>query len=263
MLARGLVASRAEAQALIGEGKVRLDGEIARRAALRCGPRARITLLERRPFVSRGGKKLAGALADFQLSPRGRICADVGASTGGFTDCLLQAGARRVYAIDVGSGQLHPRLRADERVIVRENCNARYVKALPQPLDWVVVDVSFISLTKILPALVGWLAGEAVVLALVKPQFELGPGAAPYLRRGVVRSKKKRRQAICSVLTAARAAGLRPLQLARSCLRGPAGNQEYFLHLGWRNGEGRTDADLLLDLADEDGHPTQNAGRRG
>ncbi len=254
LLARGMVASRAEAQALIADGKVRLDGKIVRKPAQLCPLEARIVIGEGQRYVSRGGEKLAGALAAFQFSPHGMICADVGASAGGFTDCLLQAGAARVYAIDVGRGQLHPRLRQDERVIARENCNARHLTTLSEPIKLLVVDVSFISLSKLLPVMVNWLAVEAEILALIKPQFELGPGAVN--RSGVVRKPEKRRAAILSVIAAARALGLRPRKLARSCLRGPAGNVEYFARLGWGCGEVRGDALLLRNLAADVSHPT-------
>ena len=254
LLARGLVASRAEAQSLIADGKVRLDGKIARKAAQLCPPEARIVIGEGRRYVSRGGEKLAGALVAFQLSPSGMVCADVGASTGGFTDCLLQAGAPRVYAIDAGHGQLHPRLRQDDRVITRENCNARHLTTLPEPIELAVVDVSFISLSKLLPVTIGWLAQQAEILAMIKPQFELGPGAVN--RRGVVRKPEERRAAILSVVAAARSLGLRPRELARSCLHGPAGNVEFFVRLSWGCNEARGDASLLRDLVADVSHPT-------
>jgi len=189
-------------------------------------------------FVSRGGEKLANALEALDIDVAGRECADVGSSTGGFTDCLLQAGAARVVAIDVGHGQLHPRLRSDPRVTVLERTNARTVTELPFAPDLVVCDVSFISVTKALPPVLrlarpGW---EAVVL--VKPQFEAGRA---HVKRGVVRGPEVRRNAVANVLRAAHAWGGDPLGVVDSGLPGPKGNRELFVHLVNRPAE--TDPD--------------------
>lgn len=181
------------------------------------------------PFVSRGGEKLAGALEAFRVDPAGRVCLDVGASTGGFTDALLQRGAVRVHAIDVGRGQLADALRRDPRVISRERTNARDLapELLGEPVSLAVVDVSFISLRLVLPPVARCLAPGGEVVALVKPQFEAGRGRAP---GGVVRDPAVHREVLARALDDARAAGLVPLGLAVSPLVGPAGNREFFLH---------------------------------
>jgi 23S rRNA (cytidine1920-2'-O)/16S rRNA (cytidine1409-2'-O)-methyltransferase len=185
---------------------------------------------EPRRFVSRGGEKLAGALADLAIDPAGRRCLDLGASTGGFTDCLLAAGARSVVAVDVGYGQLSPRLREDPRVCVLERRNARDLQPgdLPEPVDLVTADVSFISLRLLLPVLTR-IAPEADLLLLVKPQFEVGRDRVG--KGGVVRDDALRRQAVAEVREAAQALGLDALGEAESRLAGPKGNREVFLHL--------------------------------
>lgn len=184
---------------------------------------------EDRRFVSRGGEKLAGALEDLGLDPAGRRCLDLGASTGGFTDCLLQAGAARVAAVDVGYGQLHPSLRDDPRVVVQERTNARHLEALPFAVDLVTVDVSFISATKLLPRL-RQLAPGAELLVLVKPQFEVGREQVG--KGGVVRDDALRREAAARVEAAAAALGWERRGEAESRLPGPKGNREIFLWLG-------------------------------
>jgi 23S rRNA (cytidine1920-2'-O)/16S rRNA (cytidine1409-2'-O)-methyltransferase len=226
----GLVDSRSKAQAMIlagrvfcGERRVEKSGMLLPADAaldLRAGPR----------FVSRGGDKLAGALAAFAWSVADLVCVDVGASTGGFTDCLLQHGARKVYAVDVGHGQLAQRLRADARVVERERTNARHLApgAFEDPVDLVVVDASFISLTKLLPAVAGWLRSGRHLLALVKPQFEVGRAEATR-GRGVVRDPHLRERAIQSVRAEMDRAGFDLLGAADSVLAGPKGNREHFL----------------------------------
>ncbi len=185
---------------------------------------------EPRRFVSRGGDKLAGALADLAVDPTGRSCLDVGASTGGFTDCLLAAGARRVVAVDVGYGQLAPRLREDPRVLVLERRNARSLEPadVQPPAELVTVDVSFISVRLLLPVLLR-VAPEADWLVLVKPQFEVGKGRVG--KGGVVRDDGLRAQAVADVREAAEALGLEALGQAESRLAGPKGNREVFLHM--------------------------------
>jgi 23S rRNA (cytidine1920-2'-O)/16S rRNA (cytidine1409-2'-O)-methyltransferase len=180
-------------------------------------------------YVSRGGEKLAAALQAFAIEVRGAVCADVGASTGGFTDCLLQAGAARVYAIDVGHGLLHWKLRADPRVVLMERTNARYLERLPEAVDFVSVDVSFISLRLILPAVRRWLKAGGQVVALVKPQFEAGREQVG--RKGVVRDVEVHKQVLIRILGTARELGLGARGLIRSPLRGPKGNQEFLLWL--------------------------------
>lgn len=181
------------------------------------------------PYVSRGGEKLASALEAFGVDPAGRVCLDVGASTGGFTDALLQRGAERVHAIDVGRGQLAEALRRDERVVSRERTNARDLAPalLGETVSLAVVDVSFISLRLVLPPLARCLAPGGEVVALVKPQFEAGRGRAP---GGVVRDPAVHREVLAAALDDVRDAGLVPVGLAASPLVGPAGNREFFVH---------------------------------
>jgi 23S rRNA (cytidine1920-2'-O)/16S rRNA (cytidine1409-2'-O)-methyltransferase len=194
----------------------------------------KLTLVQRPRFVSRGGDKLAAALDAFGVDPRGMICLDVGASTGGFTDCLLQHGAARVYALDVGRGQLAESLRNDPRVVSLERTHAARLApghpqrvTLPEPVDLAVIDVSFISLTRVLAAVHSQLAPAGQVIALVKPQFEVGPALAP---GGVVRDPQARQAAVESVAEHARSIGLRVLGELESPLVGPAGNREYLIH---------------------------------
>ena len=249
-MARGLARTRAEAARLILAGRVRLaDGAAAKAGRLVAGD-VPLALAAPAPFVSRGGEKLAAALAAFRVVVRDRVCLDAGASTGGFTDCLLQAGARRVYAVDVGHGQLHARLLADPRVVVRDGVNTRYLtpEGLGEPVTLVTVDVSFISLTKVLPALARCLvrpldvggqegprsgasndAPAAMIVALVKPQFEVGRRQVG--KGGVVRDPALHAAAVQTVAGAGRALGLRAVGVVASPLRGPKGNREFFLHL--------------------------------
>jgi 23S rRNA (cytidine1920-2'-O)/16S rRNA (cytidine1409-2'-O)-methyltransferase len=229
LVARGLAPTREKAQALILAGDVAANGAVVRTAGTLLPLDAELSVAAPPPYVSRGGLKLAGALAAFPIDPSGRVCADVGASTGGFTDLLLQRGAQRVYAIDVGYGQLDPGLRADPRVVVLDRTNARYLRSLPEPVSLVTVDVSFISLAKILPALRGWLTAEGEVIALVKPQFEVG--ASQVGKGGVVRDAGVRARAVVTVAEAARALDLRVRGVCPSPIAGPAGNREIFLWL--------------------------------
>ena len=194
-----------------------------------------LTLVGRAPYVSRGGEKLAGALDAFGVDPAGRVCLDVGASTGGFTDCLLQRGATRVYALDVGRGQLAPSLRADPRVVSMERTHARRLDpadpahaGLPERPSLAVIDVSFISLTRLLDAVAGALAPGAEIVALVKPQFEAGPRLAA---GGVVRDPAVHRAVLDRVRAYAGSIGLAVRGETESPLLGPAGNREFFLHL--------------------------------
>ncbi len=229
LVERGLVASREAGRRLIMAGEVLVNGEPALKPGMAVAPDAEVALKARPRFVSRGGEKLAAALARFAITPHGWVCADVGASTGGFTDCLLQAGAARVYAIDVGQGQLAWSLRQDERVVVMENVNARYLEALPEPIDLACVDVSFISLRLILPAVRRWLTAEGQVVALVKPQFEAGRGQVG--RGGVVRDPEVHYRVLREIIACGQGLGLMPRGLMPSPLRGPAGNAEFLLWL--------------------------------
>jgi 23S rRNA (cytidine1920-2'-O)/16S rRNA (cytidine1409-2'-O)-methyltransferase len=232
VLAEGLAETRSRAEALIREGRILVDDVPVEKPGAKVRPEARLRLRggPARRFASRGGEKLAGALADLGIDPAGRDCLDVGASTGGFTDCLLQAGARRVVAVDVGYGQLDPRLRADPRVVVLERTNARHLSAadLPGPVDLVTVDVSFISVRLLLPRL-REVAPAAELLVLVKPQFEVGRERVG--SGGVVRDDALREAAADEVAAAARALGYAVAGRAESRLAGPRGNREIFLRL--------------------------------
>jgi 23S rRNA (cytidine1920-2'-O)/16S rRNA (cytidine1409-2'-O)-methyltransferase len=235
LVADGLAESRTRAQALILAGRVLVDDAPADKPGTRVRDGARVRLRGESPrFASRGGEKLAGALADLGVSPAGLVCLDVGASTGGFTDCLLQAGARRVVAVDVGYGQLHPRLRADPRVAVLERTNFRTApagavrEAAGAEIGLVVVDASFISAALLLPR-AAEVAPRAELLVLVKPQFELGPGRVG--KGGVVRDDAARAEAVERVRAAAAALGYEAVGRADSRLAGPKGNREVFLHL--------------------------------
>ena len=231
LVERGLAESRSAAQALIMAGEVRVDGEVALKPAAAVDRAARLEVEHGPRFVSRGGEKLDAALEAFGIPPAGRTCADVGASTGGFTDCLLQRGAARVYAIDVGKGLLHWRLRNDPRVVVMERTNARFVQKLPEPVSLVTVDASFISLKILLPVVRGWYGppAGADLVALVKPQFEAGRQQAAR-GEGVIRDAAIHRQVLLDVLTFAAAQGLGVRGLIRSPLLGPKGNAEF---LAW------------------------------
>jgi 23S rRNA (cytidine1920-2'-O)/16S rRNA (cytidine1409-2'-O)-methyltransferase len=231
LVSLGLAPSRERARALIGAGVVFRGEQRIDKAGDLVDPAAELTVRgDPIPFVSRGGVKLEGAIAALEVPVKDRVCADFGASTGGFTDCLLQRGAKKVHAIDVGYGQLADKLRSDPRVEVRERTNARHLtsESLGEPIDLVVIDASFIGLGKLLPAAVLVLAPEGEVLAMVKPQFEVGP---KNLDRGVVRDPVRRLQAIDGVAAEARALGLRERGRVDSTLPGPEGNLEAFLWL--------------------------------
>lgn len=238
LVERGLVESRAKAQALVMAGQVRVEGEVALKPATPVDTASRVEVEQGPRFVSRGGEKLEAALQAFGIAVRDRVCADVGASTGGFTDCLLQHGAARVYAIDVGKGILHWRLRNDPRVVVMEKTNARFVEALPEPVSLVTVDASFISLKILLPAIKGWYGSlppappveAAELVALIKPQFEAGRQDAAR-GDGVIRDALIHRQVLQDVLTFADAHGFGVRGLLRSPLLGPKGNAEFLTWL--------------------------------
>jgi 23S rRNA (cytidine1920-2'-O)/16S rRNA (cytidine1409-2'-O)-methyltransferase len=227
LVQRGLAESRNQAQRLIMSGEVRVDGETAARPAQLVPEEARLEVQAALPYVSRGGTKLEAALTAFGISVQGKICADIGASTGGFTDCLLQRGAARVYAIDVGHGILHYRLRQDPRVVPLEETNARYLERLPEPVELVSIDAAFISLRLLLPPASGWLRTGGDVVALVKPQFEAGRVAVG--RGGVIRDSRIHREVLERVVAYAVDAGLGPQAVIRSPLRGPKGNVEFLL----------------------------------
>jgi 23S rRNA (cytidine1920-2'-O)/16S rRNA (cytidine1409-2'-O)-methyltransferase len=238
LVARGLAPSRERARALILAGIVTSETRRVDKAGELLALDAELSVRgQDHPFVSRGGVKLAGALDAFGFDDArvtGLVAADIGASTGGFTDCLLQRGAARVYAIDVGYGQLHDKLRKDTRVVVMERENARYLQALREPIDLVVVDASFIGLGKLLPAIARILRPSGELIALVKPQFEVGKARVG--KGGVVRDEALRSEAIGAVLRAAEELGLVLRGQADSCLPGPSGNREHFLWLAKLDG---------------------------
>lgn len=227
----GLAESRSKAQALVIAGKVRLNNQVVTKPGLQIPTEAVVTVEQDLPYVSRGGQKLVAALHGFSINPKGLICADVGASTGGFTDVLLQRGAVKVYAIDVGYGQLAWKLRQDERVVVMERVNARYLEALPELVDLTTIDVSFISLKLILPVVQQWLRTPGMVVALIKPQFEAG--RAQVGKGGVVRERPVHQQVLEDILYFAREIRLNLFGLIPSPITGPAGNYEFLAFWGW------------------------------
>jgi 23S rRNA (cytidine1920-2'-O)/16S rRNA (cytidine1409-2'-O)-methyltransferase len=227
---RGLAPSRERAQALLLAGQVRVNGERMEKPGSRVAADSRVELTgDGLRYSSRGGLKLEGALEDFGISPRDKTCFDIGSSTGGFTDCMLQNGARRVYAVDVTVNQLDWKLQKDPRVVTIEG-NARYLKAenLNEPADFVTMDVSFISVTKVLPAIVALVNLGADFLVLIKPQFELEKNQVG--KGGIVRDAALQQKAIENVRYSIDAMGLEIIGVRPSRITGAEGNQEYFLH---------------------------------
>jgi 23S rRNA (cytidine1920-2'-O)/16S rRNA (cytidine1409-2'-O)-methyltransferase len=248
-----LCSSRSSAQRLIRAGEVKVNDRVADKPGMDVDSSARVEVKEKPPYVSRGGEKLKKALDVFKIAVAGRIALDGGISTGGFTDCLLQAGARKVYGVDVGYGQVAWSLRQDERVVLKERTNLRYLK--PELLygsdsraTLGVVDVSFISLRKILPALWDLLDGPREVVLLVKPQFEVGRASVG--KKGVVRAPQDRTRAIWQVLQSARVLGWRDRGLTVSPLIGPAGNLEYLLWLDTQGSPQSLDLDSIGQLVE-------------
>jgi 23S rRNA (cytidine1920-2'-O)/16S rRNA (cytidine1409-2'-O)-methyltransferase len=231
LVERGLFETRTKALAAVMAGQVLVDGKTADKAGMAVAEDSELSLKsDPCPFVSRGGLKLRAALDAFSIDVRDRIGLDVGASTGGFTDCLLQAGAAKVYAVDVGTAQLHSKLKADSRVISRENTHAKLLRPewfSPKP-DIAVMDVSFISSGQVLPFVVPCLANPFDLIVLVKPQFEVGPKLAP---KGVVRDPAVRLQSVDKVRAAAVGLGLVERGMAESPVVGPKGNHEFLLWL--------------------------------
>ena len=229
---RALCRSRAEAAALIMAGRVLVDEHLVDKAGSLVSPSCSVRLKESLPFVSRGGLKLRGGMDHFDLDPQGWCCLDIGASTGGFTDCLLQDGAVKVYAVDVAYGLLDWKIRSDPRVVVLERCNARYLgkEQVPDPIDFCVIDTSFISLTKLLPPLPALFGkNEIRIVCLVKPQFELerdkiGAG-------GIVSEEDLRIEAVEKIIDFSRKLGLTSQGFVASTIKGSKGNQEYLLYL--------------------------------
>ncbi len=228
---QGLVESRSLAQRMIMAGQVRVNDQMVLKPAALVAQDAELSVNQGPPFVSRGGEKLAAALETFPISVAEKICADVGASTGGFTDCLLQHGAVKVYAIDVGHGILHWKLRQDPRVVVMERTNIRSLTPdqMPERPNFFTIDCSFISLRLVLPPLKALLAEKAEGVALIKPQFEAGKGLVG--KGGVVRDVEIHEQVVSNVTEAARELGFEPAGVVPSPLIGPAGNREFLAHL--------------------------------
>jgi 23S rRNA (cytidine1920-2'-O)/16S rRNA (cytidine1409-2'-O)-methyltransferase len=232
---RGLTDSRAKAQALILAGQVLVEDQKVEKCGAAVSREAAVRLLAEPPtYVSRGGLKLKGALAHFRIDVKAKVCLDIGASTGGFTDCLLEHGASRVIAVDVGTNQLDWKLRRDPRVVVLERTNARYLRfeQVGTLADFASLDVSFISSTMILPAVPPLLQAEAQALVLVKPQFELGRGQVG--KGGIVRDLRLHQEAIARVSGKLLELGFNVLGCVESDLPGASGNREYFLHAAWR-----------------------------
>jgi 23S rRNA (cytidine1920-2'-O)/16S rRNA (cytidine1409-2'-O)-methyltransferase len=234
LVKRGLADSREKAQALILAGQILVNELKVEKCGVRVNGDAAVRLLgEPLKYVSRGGLKLEDALEHFRIDPDGKICLDIGASTGGFTDCLLQHGAARVIAVDVGTNQLDWKLRRDSRVTVLEKTNARYLKLekIGTRVELVTMDVSFISATLILPVLPALLEPQADLLVLVKPQFEVG--RAEVGKGGVVRDSRLQEEAVAKVSRKLLELGFEHVASAESCLPGAAGNREFFLHANW------------------------------
>jgi 23S rRNA (cytidine1920-2'-O)/16S rRNA (cytidine1409-2'-O)-methyltransferase len=260
---RGLAESRARAQALILGGGVTVDGTVVTKPANPVTDEAQIALVrEPMPYVSRGGLKLRHALDAFAVRIEDAIVLDVGASTGGFTDVVLQAGARRVYAIDVGYGQLAWTLRNDNRVVVMERTNIRHLTTLPEQADLAVIDTSFISLTLVLPPVAALLKEDGEVVALIKPQFEAGKGRVG--RGGVVRDPAIWREVLIAVLTFAHETRWEVVGLTRSPIRGPAGNVEFLVHLSRGDRSHEIDVGSAIEavlVPESDGEPQPSSTR--
>jgi 23S rRNA (cytidine1920-2'-O)/16S rRNA (cytidine1409-2'-O)-methyltransferase len=231
LVERGLAASRQRAVALILAGKVQVDGCQASKAGQQVAIDAHVELINQdENYVSRGGFKLASALDSFSTEVAHLVAMDVGASTGGFTDCLLRRGAKKVYAIDVGYGQLAWQLRQDPRVVILDRCNVRYLTSeqVPELVDLAVIDTSFISLTKVIPKVLEFVKGGGQLLALIKPQFEVGRGQVG--KGGVVRDPELHRQVVREIEQFCQNQGMEVRGVKRSSLLGPKGNREFFIY---------------------------------
>lgn len=234
LVSLGSFPSREKARRAVMAGLVRVDGRLVDKPGTAISAEARVEVVgPKEPFVSRAGRKLAAALDHFQIDPTGLVCLDVGSSTGGFTDCLLQRGAVRVYAVDVGRGQLDFSLRRDERVIVMEGVNARHLgaDALPEKCDLITMDLSFISVTKVVPAVLPFLAVTGQLLVLIKPQFEVGKGQVG--KGGIVRDEGLRNRTLRQRAQDLASLGLRLIGIVDSELPGAKGNVEAFALLRW------------------------------
>ena len=228
MFEKGLAETRAKAQGLILAGNVFVNGEVSDKAGVLVSETDSVEVKNANPYVSRGGLKLESALDALKIDVKGFICLDIGASTGGFTDCMLQRGAIKVYAVDVGTGQLHYKLRKDSRVVNIENVNFRYFDGslIKDEIDFAAIDVSFISLDKILPPAYKIIKPKGFVLAMVKPQFELEPSE---IKKGVVRDESLRQKAINKIKKCAEDLNFKIISEADSGLKGPKGNLEHFI----------------------------------
>jgi len=250
---QGYADSRSKAQAIIMSGLVYVDGQKADKPGVSYEEHVSVEVRGVTcPYVSRGGLKLEKALRDFGVDPTGFVCSDSGASTGGFTDCLLQQGAKKVFAIDVGYGQLDWKIRSDPRVVVMERTNIRYVtpEQLGEPLDLSVIDVSFISLKIVLPAIKQLLKSTGQVLCLIKPQFEAGKEKVG--KKGVVREKATHKEVLDNFVALADDLGMQILGLTFSPVKGPEGNIEFLGHLTLGDVEGiRPDTALVVEQAHE------------
>ena len=261
LVERGLAESRAKAQAMIMAGQVRVAGQVTLKSAIAISADSVLTVDSGPRFVSRGGEKLDAALKTFGMDVNGLICADVGASTGGFTDCLLQRGAAKAYAIDVGKGILHWKLRNDPRIVVMEETNARFVESLPEQVSLVTIDASFISLKLLLPVVKKWISpsplrpsptgrgegGEGGVIALIKPQFEAGKKDVSR-GDGVIRDPEIHKQVLLDVLGFAQQEGFGIRGLIKSPLLGPKGNAEFLVWLDQASaGKGSEDIIPMID----------------
>jgi 23S rRNA (cytidine1920-2'-O)/16S rRNA (cytidine1409-2'-O)-methyltransferase len=257
LVERGLAESRAKAQAMIMAGQVRVSDQVTLKPATAVAADSVLTVDSGPRFVSRGGEKLDAAVEAFEIDVSGLLCADVGASTGGFTDCLLQRGAAKVYAIDVGKGILHWKLRNDPRVVVMEETNARFVESLPEPMSMVTIDASFISLKILLPVIKKWLfplssfsdeektkEERSNIVALIKPQFEAGRKDVSR-GDGVIRDPEIHKQVLLDVLSFAQKEGFKIRGLIKSPLLGPKGNAEFLVWLGEADSEAGSFETLL------------------
>ena len=231
LLLRGLTSSRQKAQALIAAGEVTVNDRLADKAGVMFPVDSLIKIREKCRYVSRGGLKLEKGLSFFAINPRGWVCADIGASTGGFTDCLLQNCAAEIFAVDVGYGQLDWKLRQDKRVVVMERTNARNLQPgdIDRPIDLAVIDAAFISLTLLIPPLLAFFSDKISILALIKPQFEIGKGKVG--KGGVVKDPSMHREVIDKIINFGKKLGLNSQGVTESPILGPKGNKEFLLYL--------------------------------
>ncbi len=245
LIEQNLVDTPEQAQALLMAGKVMVNQQIINHPGMKVDSRTQISVKAEKPYVSRGGYKLAAALDAFNVDPANAVCADVGASTGGFTDVLLQRGAKKVYALDVGYGILAWKLRQDPRVVAMERTNARKVETLPEKISLAVIDASFISLKLILPAVLKWIEPHATIIALIKPQFEAAKEKVG--KGGVIRDKTIHAEIIYELIAWCKMHNLAVLNLIVSPITGPAGNREFLLHLNADSKQTSPDASLLVE----------------